>query len=299
MNQLHSDGANNVHGEIMKELCIKIGTVKSKSSRLHPQGDGMAEAVVKILKNSVKKQVDKYGKDWDLYLQSTAFAVRSSINSSTKCTPAELVLGDNLTRPIDLSVADEQPRSHANKQAREFAISLAKKIDDSANVVNENLEKSRAQMKTIYDQKNSKHNIEVGNQVMLWWPYHKKGISRAFQPRWKGPYVVTRLIGNTNCTIQMENDKCKNVHLNQLKLVQQRNETLLRRDDLNCDTVEVYDHIGDLFDIMDPDGSISEGSVNEPEEEHEVGMDDRWCGVDHGNILHSRTRSGFAGEGDG
>ena len=65
MTQLHSDGANNVHGEVMKALCSKIGSVKSKSSRLHPQGDGMAEAVVKMLKNAISKQVDQHGSDWD------------------------------------------------------------------------------------------------------------------------------------------------------------------------------------------------------------------------------------------
>ena len=106
MTQLHSDGAQNVHGEIMKELCQLIGTVKSKSSRLHPQGDGMSEAMVKVVKNAIKKQVDKYGLDWDKYLQSTAFAVRSSINTSTKFCPAELVLGENLMRPIDVSVVE-------------------------------------------------------------------------------------------------------------------------------------------------------------------------------------------------
>ena len=105
MDRLHSDGAPNVHGEVMNELCKLIGTVKSKSSRLHPQGDGMAESTVKLLKSCIQKQVDQFGEDWDLYLHSTAFAIRTNINGSTKYTPAELILGDNLRRPIDVSVS--------------------------------------------------------------------------------------------------------------------------------------------------------------------------------------------------
>ena len=141
MSQLHSDGAQNVHGDVIKELCKLVGTVKSKSSRLHPQGDGMAESMVKILKNSARKQVDKFGKDWDSYLQPTAFAVRSNINSGTKHTPAELVLGDNMIRPIDLSVKNDKPSTFAKKQAREFSVQLKKKIEDASAVVNENLQK--------------------------------------------------------------------------------------------------------------------------------------------------------------
>ena len=49
--RFHSDGASNVNGNVIQELCKLIGTCKSKSSRLHPQGDGQAEAFVKILKN--------------------------------------------------------------------------------------------------------------------------------------------------------------------------------------------------------------------------------------------------------
>ena len=41
MDRLHSDGVPNVHGEVMNELCKLISTVKSKTSRLHPQGGEM------------------------------------------------------------------------------------------------------------------------------------------------------------------------------------------------------------------------------------------------------------------
>ena len=153
MAQLHSDGANNVHGEIMKELCKHIGTVKSKSSRLHPQGDGMAEAVVKLLKNSIRKQVDIHGSDWDQYAQATAFALRTSINRGTNCTPAELVLGGNLVRPIDVSTAPDRSTTFAQKQAHQFASELRDTIERSSSVVQENLLCSRNKMKAAYDKK--------------------------------------------------------------------------------------------------------------------------------------------------
>ena len=44
MPRLHSDGAKNVDGEVMRLLCILMGIKKSKSSRLHTEGDGILEA---------------------------------------------------------------------------------------------------------------------------------------------------------------------------------------------------------------------------------------------------------------
>ena len=53
MERLHSDGANNVDGHVMQQVSELLGIIKSKSSRLHPQGDGLSEAVVKLVKSII------------------------------------------------------------------------------------------------------------------------------------------------------------------------------------------------------------------------------------------------------
>jgi hypothetical protein len=254
----------------------------------------MSEAMVKVVKNSVKKQVDKYGRDWDKYLQSTAFAIRSSINNSTKFAPAELLLGENLMRPIDLSVDEpNDQRSFPNRQANEFASMLSKRIEESSRIVNNNLEISRRNMKSIYDKKNTSHEFKEGDQVMLWWPYKVKGISRAFQPKWKGPYEISRLIGPTNCTITYDNGQPKNVHLNQLKHVEARNqhsdELPINKEMTNSPPVET---VGDLFDDLFDEFSDDHNAPNHNE-------DDTWCGLSDQNVVGSRTRSGIGRVGDG
>jgi len=84
MQRLHSDGAPNVDGCLMHEVCNLLGIGKSKSSRLRPQGDGLSEAMVKQTKSCIQKQVDTFittashGRNWDQHLQSSAFAIRTS-----------------------------------------------------------------------------------------------------------------------------------------------------------------------------------------------------------------------------
>ena len=287
MNQLHSDGAQNVHGEIIKELCKLIGTVKSKSSRLHPQGDGMSEAIVKIAKNAVKKQVDMHGLDWDLYLQPTAFAIRGAMNNSTKFAPAELMFGENLTRPIDMLDDDvHENRPFFSKQANAFATTLRKRLDKSMEVVNRNLDNARKKMKNVYDRKISHHRFNEGEFVMLWWPYTTKGKSRVFQPKWKGPYKIVRLIDETNCTIILENGTLKNVHLNQVKPVQVRNN--LRNDrDVQGNVQSSAEDVGPLFDDLSNDNVEIDDHIQNEDVEN-----DQWCGLDIRNVLNSRTRSG-------
>ena len=109
MQHLHSDGATNVadgcrwlhdawcitnaDGCIMHGVCNLLGIGKSKSSRLHPQGDGLSEAMVKQVKSCIQKQVDTHGPNWDHHLQSSAYAIHMSVSTSTNVTPGELVFG--------------------------------------------------------------------------------------------------------------------------------------------------------------------------------------------------------------
>ena len=60
MDRLHSDGTSNVHEQVIHELCNLLVFEKSKSSRLHPQGDALSESYVKLLKSITQKHFDKY-----------------------------------------------------------------------------------------------------------------------------------------------------------------------------------------------------------------------------------------------
>ena len=146
-------------------------------------------------------------------------------------------------------------------------------------------------MKLIYDKSCSSHRFSEGDYVMLWWPYKVTGISHAFQPVWKGPYRITKIIGNTNCSIELGNGKCMNVHLNQLK----RAEIRLLNDDGSVfetmdDSFPLDNSVGDLFDAISMDNSTDNTFINQ---------NDRWCGLNFQNVLPARTRSGIVRVGDG
>ena len=78
-------------------------------------------------------------------------------------------------------------------------------------------------MKQAYDKGSAPSPFSVGDSVMLWKPYKKKGISGCFQPKWHGPWVILKFTGKAkrNCTIhECQNPSNKlNVHVNQLKLL--------------------------------------------------------------------------------
>ena len=114
------------------------------------------------------------------------------------------------------------------RQAAQFAKDLKSRLKSSQKVVNEHLIVSRQQMKTQFDKTVRQSQFTVGDTVMLWKPYKRKGVSGCFQPKWDGPWSIVKFTGNgnTNCKIVKCNDPSKklNVHVNQLKLVKTRDK---------------------------------------------------------------------------
>ena len=110
-----------------------MGTDKSKTSRLHPEGDGISEATVKQVKSIIQKHVVYYGQNWDLYLQSTAFA---SIHNGTGVTPVELVVGGTLKHPCDIitDTVHNNKRNFAEKLQNQILLRLFKALLKEAEI---------------------------------------------------------------------------------------------------------------------------------------------------------------------
>ena len=298
--RFHSDGANNVHGLVIQELNKFLGISKSKSSRLHPQGDGTSEAFVKQIKSCIQKQVNDHGSDWDLHLQTTAFAIRNNIAHSTKFTLSELMLGTKLSQPIDQFV-ESPPKSFA-KQAIDFAKNVKAKIENSTKIVQQNLQKSRNNMKKEYDKKVKGSPIHVGDYVMLWKPYKRNGLSRCFQPNWDGPWKVDSFTGHYNVKImRCDNETLlKNVHINQLKpitirLMAEPKEHSYHINDTNDfnhyledlyeeeETHELYTNIDENVEV------VNENVVNNELIQQDI-INSGWSNINVDNVLPQRTR---------
>ena len=138
-------------------------------------------------------------------------------------------------------------------------------------------------MKAAYDKKTSHHHFAAGDSVM--YLVH-------FNPKRRGPYVIKDLIGTTNCSLTMKDGSIKHAHLNQLKPVERRHIEDQSFQEQNDDNHSTCENLDDL--IMDVAESDYESAEEFFEEGEELG-NDAWCGINEGNIIGPRTRSGGGG----
>ena len=222
----------------------------------------------------------------------------------------KLIIGEKLSQPIE-HVLDEHPRKFNQKQAAQFAKDLKARIKTSTEIVNNNLNASRTKMKQQYDKRSRNLKFSVGDIVMLWKPYKKKGLSGCFQPKWDGPWSIVKFTGKRkmNCKIIRceDSEQTLNVHVNQLKIVQENEngfyiekEVLTDKADHNIirnqtpDTfLDYLDDFGELDDRFVNDNDIGNPRVEQRPVEVAPAqqIDQRWVSLDASNIIPGdRTR---------
>ena len=98
---LHTDQGPQFESRLMKSVCRLLDITETRTTAYHPQSDGMIERYNRTLQKMLSSCVDDH-QEWDLHLQRTMFAYRTSVHSSTSNSPSLLMFGRELVLPLDI-----------------------------------------------------------------------------------------------------------------------------------------------------------------------------------------------------
>ncbi|GBL81222.1 Transposon Ty3-I Gag-Pol polyprotein [Araneus ventricosus] len=80
---LHSDQGTNFNSGLFTELCKLLGILKTRTTALHPESDGMVERFNRTILNHLSLFVSKNQTDWDTHLPLFLLAYRSADHEAT------------------------------------------------------------------------------------------------------------------------------------------------------------------------------------------------------------------------
>ena len=120
---LQSDKGSNFESNVFREMCKVLGIDKTRTTTRRPQSDGMVERSMKTIKEMLTAFVDKNQKNWDQYLPLLMMAYRSSVHESTGVSPSSMMLGREITLPVDLvlGVPEEENICYSSNYAYELS----------------------------------------------------------------------------------------------------------------------------------------------------------------------------------
>ncbi|KAJ8946378.1 hypothetical protein NQ318_011784 [Aromia moschata] len=148
------------------------------------------------------------------FLHLFLLAYRSSIHETTGQTPASIVMGRELRLPCDLKFGCTPGDDVAGE---DYVSTLRQRMDDIHERVRSNIQGASGRMKETYDINANDGRYQPGNQVWLYNPQRRRGLSPKLQSSWEGPYEVVTRINDVVYRIQkLPRGKPRVVHFNRL-----------------------------------------------------------------------------------
>lgn len=215
--ELHSDQGRNFESEVFSEMCRILGINKTRTTPYNPKSDGFVERYNRTIVNAVSLMILPYHnqKDWDEYVPFVGMAYRSSVQASSGETPNMMMLGRDVSTPIDLMFSAPPDEKECNT---DYAEDLRDKIRDMHERARHALEVSSRRQKRFYDRRTCGPVYQEGQFVWLYRVSRRKNLSRKLMMPWEGPFLIVKILSDVTYRIQRTaRSKPQVVHADRLK----------------------------------------------------------------------------------
>ena len=179
-----AEWSNQLHTMLFQSMQIE----KRYSTQYHPEGNGISERYVGIVKKTLAKLLNGNIEDWHNYLPICALLINNKISKKLQSSPFSLMYARNMNAPINYYDHQGNLKSKRYMSNEE----LLKRIDYMGQLVfpaiAEQHQRYTDKLNGKIDQKNIQVNFKAGTYVM-----HKiLHKTNAFAPSYVGPYQVIR-----------------------------------------------------------------------------------------------------------
>ena len=215
--ELHSDQGRNFESKVMAEVCKLLGIKKTRTCPLHPQGDGFIERFNRTLLSMVTSLLDPDDeqKDWDEKIPFAMLAYRSAVQESTGESPALMMLGREISLPVDVILPSPEPEKI---QEQEYVNDMRENMKKAHEKARERLGVAAERQAHSYDRNTIRRHFDIGDWAWLYDSSRKRGVCPKLTMKWKGPFMVVAKLSDVVYRIQQSaKGKPKVVHIDRLK----------------------------------------------------------------------------------
>lgn len=206
-----TDQGTNFLSQLMKSVSKLFKLKHMQTTAYHPQSNGSLERSHQTLIQYLRHFINEKQTDWDNWLPMATFAFNTTIHSSTKYTPYELVFGYLPRLPTSIT---QPPEFHYTYD--DYIQDLKMKLNKSYEIAKQNIHESKETNKRYYDKNASREDYQIGDLVYLLNETSKPSTSKKLNPLYTGPYEIIEINSPVNVTLKIKRRNVK-VHKNRIK----------------------------------------------------------------------------------
>ena len=264
---IYTDNGSNFVSNLFVELCRLLEINKQKTTPYRPASNAQVERYNRTLMSMIRCYVSKGHDDWDQHLQVLAGAIRSTIQRNTGFTPNRLMLGREVSTPLDIMLGTQ---SSSPIISNDYVRELSSAMSDAHILARQTLRAAQLRQKKDYDVKLVENSYEVGDPVYLVDSAKKVGEVSKLRSPWKGPYIVTEVISSILYRVK-NRKKTLVVNHDRMKLCRDKEMpnwlTRIRNSLLNIDSnlsvhVDDIDHVDSVPNV---DSCLDNNATDQPD----------------------------------
>jgi hypothetical protein len=190
---LQSDSGTEFLNTAIKAITDANGIDHRKISLSHPRANGAAENRVRVVKDTLMKELDARAEDeieWDYILPTVQLAINAQPVKLTQSAPFSLMFARKLNTFPEFTPNQSETRDTTGKSIREGEKEMSNRIKDMANIVLpaiiQRTKEDRERVKRKFDKKQHLVKFKNGSLVAV---YNHKRESKD-EPKYTGPFRV-------------------------------------------------------------------------------------------------------------
>ena len=163
---LLTDQGQQVDGEEINQMCEEYGIKKKRSSPYHPEGDGISERPIGVMKGLFRGQLIERKlpqRQWPELVPDVQLAMNTKKHASTKLSPYELMYGTEYKSPGIHNLIGDKLSPECSTKA--LAEEIRYNVNGNTKIARENLETNAIKMKRYYDTKTKEDELHIGDLV--------------------------------------------------------------------------------------------------------------------------------------
>ena len=195
--EICTDQGANFMSSLFSRLCELLEIVKKRTTPYHPSANGQVERMNSTLLQMVRCTLRGGQADWDRKLQLLAGAMRATVNRSTGFTPNKLMLGREVSHPLQLMTGVTTPTQPLD----EYVEGVRQALEQAHALARDSLGERQMRQRQDYQIHTRPNKYEVGDVVLLANSARRVHQCKKLSPLWVGPYVVVKVPSPVLCTI--------------------------------------------------------------------------------------------------
>ena len=205
--QLTTDQGKEFVASVCQNLWKQLDLLHITTSARHPQANSQAEVINKTIARYLASFVNETTLDWEQYLAPLMFSYNTAFHRSIKTSPFFLTYGVHPSLPKQLT---------SPAYGSDLPTDLMSRLQIARNIARQHMMKASEEYEKQFNLHARHKQFAIGQPVLI--DEHSfLGKNAKLAPKYSGPHLVKRLIGNTNLELLLDNGKSTVIHVNRVK----------------------------------------------------------------------------------